>query len=141
MPLRAQALGTRDPGRGGRALDAGHEPAGARDRCFSRRALAEGDIDQVFIEDERFHQAFSVFAGREGVWNTVLAAKARLGRFVRLFGKPERLPIVIEEHLAVIDALDQGDDALAVQRLSHHLDMVFHMLEQLPDQYRPYLSE
>ena len=105
------------------------------------QALAAGDIDQVFVEDEHFHQAFFGFAGREGVWNMVLAAKARLGRFVRLFGKPERLPVVMEEHLAVIDALDQGDAGLAVERLSYHLDVVFHMLEQLPDQYRPYLSE
>jgi GntR family transcriptional regulator, rspAB operon transcriptional repressor len=104
-------------------------------------ALAAGDVDQVFVEDERFHQAFSVFAGREGVWNTVLAAKARLGRFVRLFGKPERLPVVMLEHLAVIDALDAGQAELAVQKLSYHLDVVFHLLEQMPDQYRPYLSD
>jgi DNA-binding GntR family transcriptional regulator len=104
-------------------------------------AIAAGDADLFHQEDERFHQAFSLFADREGVWSTILVAKARLGRFVRLFGKPERLPFVIEEHLGILDALDAGDAALATARLDSHLDKVFDMLDAMPEQYRPYVSE
>src|SRR5258705_28364 len=67
--------------------------------------IAAGDVDLFHREDERFHHAFSVFAGREGDWGMILVAKARLGRFVRLFGQPERLPVVIAEHRAILDAL------------------------------------
>jgi DNA-binding GntR family transcriptional regulator len=102
-------------------------------------AIAAGDLDLFHHEDERFHHAFAIFAGREGVWSTILIAKARLGRFVRLFGKPERLPVVAAEHRAIVEALDAGDPEEATKRLEYHLDKIFNMLDQLPEQYRPYV--
>jgi DNA-binding GntR family transcriptional regulator len=104
-------------------------------------AIAAGDVERFHREDERFHRAFSVFAGREAVWNTILAAKASLGRVVRLFGDPDRLPVVVAEHTAIIDALDARDGDEAVRRLEYHLDKIFHMIEQLPERYRPYVTD
>ena len=104
-------------------------------------AIAAGDSSLFHREDERFHQAFCSFAGREGVWATILAAKSRLGRFVRLFGRPERLPIVVEEHRLILDALDAGDENQAAERLEHHLEMIFVMLAQLREEYRPYVTD
>ncbi|CAM5769156.1 GntR family transcriptional regulator [Labrys miyagiensis] len=106
-----------------------------------RRALSTGNIDLFFEEDENFHQAFAAFAAREGVWSTVLQAKSRLARFVRLFGTPSRLPVVIDEHLTVLDALDAGRVNEAAQFMEEHLDMIFHILEQLPEEYGPYIVE
>ena len=105
------------------------------------RAIAGGDIEAFHREDENFHHAFAGFAGREAVWAIILGVKAQLGRVVRLFGRPERLPLVVVEHEAIIAALDTGDADLAVQRLETHLDMIFRMIEQLPEQYRPYIVE
>ena len=104
-------------------------------------AIAAGNSSLFHREDERFHQAFCSFAGREGVWATILAAKSRLGRFVRLFGRPERLPIVVEEHRLILDALDAGDENQAAERLEHHLEMIFVMLAQLREEYRPYVTD
>jgi DNA-binding GntR family transcriptional regulator len=104
-------------------------------------AIAAGDADLFHREDERFHEVFSLFAKREGVWGTVLVAKARLGRFVRLFGKPERLPVVVAEHLAILAALDAGDVDEAAKRLEYHLDKIFNMVEQLPEQYRAFVVD
>ena len=106
-----------------------------------RKAIAARDVTLFHREDERFHHAFALFANRKGVWDTILLAKSRLGRFVRLFGKPERLPIVIKEHIAIIDALDAGEPDNAAERLEYHLDMIFIMLKQLPDQYQHYLVD
>ena len=100
-----------------------------------------GDDELFFAEDERFHHIFARFADREGVWETVMGAKDRLSRFVRLFGKPERLPVVIEEHRSIVDALDRGDGPEAARRLEYHLDRIFNLLNELPDQYRPYLAD
>jgi len=99
------------------------------------------DAERFLREDERFHYAFARFARKEGVWPTVLTAKAKLGRFFRVFARPERLHRVVEEHTAIIDALDAGDPALAAERLDYHLDRVFFMIDQLPDQYRRYLAD
>jgi DNA-binding GntR family transcriptional regulator len=106
-----------------------------------RQALASGDTDLFFEEDEHFHQVFAAFAAREGVWSTVLMAKSRLARFVRLFGTPSRLPVVLDEHLLVLDALDAGKMDEAAQLMENHLDMIFHMLESLPEEYGPYVVE
>ena len=117
---------------------------GARSRAIVQshaQAIVDGDIDAVFREDMRFHRAFSIFAGREGVWDSILGAMARLSRIVRLFGKPERLPVVLTEHNAILDALDAGDPATAVSSLEYHLDKIFVMLKQVPEQYSPYVVE
>ena len=104
-------------------------------------SIALGDDELFFTEDERFHHAFARFADREGVWQTVMGAKARLGRFVRLFGKPERLPSRHRGASRILDALDAGDAPEAARRLEYHLDRIFNLLNELPDQYRPYLSD
>ena len=104
-------------------------------------ALAAGDLELVFQEDMRFHREFSVFAGREGVWDSILGTMARLSRIVRLFGKPERLPVVVAEHHAIIDAIETGDAAAAVESLEYHLDRIFVMLRQVPEQYSPYVTD
>lgn len=104
-------------------------------------AIMAKDADLFHDEDERFHRSFSVFAGREGVWSTVLVVRARLRRFMRLFGRSERLPEVVAEHRAIVDALDAGRANDAVARLEYHLDRIFILLEQLPDRYRPYVAD
>lgn len=106
-----------------------------------RQAMLADDKDGFFEQDERFHHAFAGFAEREGVWPTILQVKARLARFVRLFGSPTRLPQVLDEHLAVLAALDDGQVAEAADRLERHLDMIFTMFAQLPDEYGPYVTE
>jgi GntR family transcriptional regulator, rspAB operon transcriptional repressor len=100
------------------------------------QAVASGDNDAFFREDQRFHRAFCVHAGREGVWGSIQLAMMRLARFHRLFGLPTRLHVVLEEHTAVVDALDRHDAAAAVRLLEAHIEMVFNLLDRLPEQYR-----
>ena len=104
-------------------------------------AIAAGDSEVFHREDERFHQAFCQFAGRDGVWSTIMQAKARLGRIRRLCGDADRLPVVIEEHTAIVDALDAGDAELAVARLEYHLDKIFDMITDLRERYRTYVAD
>jgi DNA-binding GntR family transcriptional regulator len=106
-----------------------------------QRAMEQGDFDLFHREDGRFHHAFAVFAGREGVWTTIAGAMTDLGRFLRLFGIPERLAQVIAEHTAILDALEAGQAEEAARRLEYHLDKVFTMLRQVPEPYRPYVTD
>ncbi len=112
-------------------------------RILERQAAAvAADRNEDFLaEDDAFHGLFSEIAGRPGVWLTILAAKARLGRFIRLSALPGRLTTVVAEHEAIVDALDAGDAAEALKRLDHHLDQNFVMMKQLPDHYLPYVIE
>jgi DNA-binding GntR family transcriptional regulator len=103
--------------------------------------LDAGDLDAFHAADEEFHHLLMSFANREGVWTTISAAWTRLSRFMRLFGGPDRLPLVIEEHLAIIDALDAGNAAEAEARLVTHMDRAFVLLDQLPERYRRYVTD
>jgi len=104
-------------------------------------AVASKDYDLFYREDERFHRAFSDFANLQGVWNTIQNAKSGVGRFVRLFGNPDRLPDVVVEHNSVIDALDAGNTDEAASRLEYHLDKIFNLVREKPEQYRPYVVD
>ena len=53
-------------------------------------------------------------------------------RFYWFFGTPQRMPIVLEEHLTILDALDEGDMAKAEAAMITHLDKNFVMFEKLP---------
>ena len=101
--------------------------------------IAAGDDDGFHAEDEHFHELMARFAEREGVWTVVQAAKTRLTRLHRLFGQASRLPMVAEEHLAILDALDAGDFDHARKALVEHLDKIFTMLDELPDELRAHV--
>lgn len=105
-----------------------------------KRVIAANDLDGFFFADEAFHRLFTTHAGREGVWEAIQTAKLPLTRFHRYWAKPDRLPNVISEHLAVVEALDRSDAAGAEKALVTHLDMVFVILEALPEEERRHLS-
>jgi len=104
------------------------------------RFIAAGDGDGFFRADEEFHHLLGTFAGREGVWQAVLSAKVSLTRFHRSWQTAERLPDVITEHLAIVDALDRGDGAAAERALATHLDMIFVIFGRMPEQQRKKLA-
>ncbi len=91
--------------------------------------IAVGDVDGFFRDDEEFHRLFSVFVNRPGVWETIYEAKAKLTRFHRFAGSPTRFEAVVEEHLAILDALDAGDVAGAEAAMITHLDKIFVLFD------------
>ncbi|WP_296038640.1 GntR family transcriptional regulator [uncultured Agrobacterium sp.] len=104
------------------------------------RFIDARDGDGFFRADEDFHHLFGTFAGREGVWQAILGAKVSLTRFQRSWQTAERLPDVIVEHLAVIDALDRGDAVAAEQALITHLDMIFVIFGKMPEEQKKNLA-
>ncbi|MCB8881311.1 GntR family transcriptional regulator [Acidisoma cellulosilytica] len=106
-----------------------------------KQVIAKGDGDGFYHADEEFHHHLASFAGREGVWQAILAAKVQLSRFQRSWQTKERLPDVIREHTAIIDALDQHDLAGAETALLTHLDMIFVIFARLPEAQRQSLFE
>ncbi|MER9211163.1 GntR family transcriptional regulator [Mesorhizobium sp. M0663] len=93
------------------------------------RSIAEGDIDGFHDNDENFHQLFASFAQRPGVWTTIHAAKAKLTRFIRFSGNAARFAVVLQEHLAILDALDANDGPGAEAALVAHLDKIFVLFD------------
>lgn len=111
--------------------------------CIDRTSamIAAGDDEGFHAEDEQFHELMARFAERTGVWAAILSAKTRLTRLHRLSGRPSRLPMVVKEHLAIVDALDAGDAERAREALIDHLDKVFTMLDDLPEELRVHVHD
>lgn len=101
-----------------------------------KRVIEAGDADGFFNADEAFHRTLASFSGRGGVWQAIQAAKVSLTRFHRFWAQPDRLPAVLTEHLAVIDALDRGDGKAAEQAMTTHLDMVFIIFDRMPEEQK-----
>ena len=104
-----------------------------------RQVIAAEDPDGFFLADEEFHRTLAGFSGRAGVWDAIQAAKVSLTRFYRYWAQADRLPDVLTEHLAVLDALDRGDVDGAEEALATHLDMAFVIFDQMPEEDRKQL--
>jgi DNA-binding GntR family transcriptional regulator len=97
-----------------------------------RDADAAGDHDRFFALDEEFHRALLALAGRESAWRTVNAAKAHLDRARRLSLIDTRpMGELVEQHTRVVDAIEAGDPAAAVDALRSHLRAVFDDVERI----------
>jgi DNA-binding GntR family transcriptional regulator len=116
----------------------------AKSRLILQRqaaALVEDDVESFHALDADFHFAFCVAAGLEGVWATILIAKARVDRVHRLASMQGRLPQVIVEHRDILDALDAGEAERAAERLDYHLERAPAIMESLLGVYERYFVD
>jgi GntR family transcriptional regulator, rspAB operon transcriptional repressor len=127
-----------------RASGAWTPELGARSRQIlssQAAALTDGDLERFHELDEEFHRSFCSAADLEGVWNTIHIAKARVDRVHRLASGEGRLPLVIAEHGAILDALDAGDPERAAERLDYHLERAPAIMETLIGSHEKYFVE
>ncbi|MFO1148236.1 MAG: GntR family transcriptional regulator [Alsobacter sp.] len=104
-------------------------------------SLASQDEERFHVLDEAFHRNLAVSADLAGVWDTIQGAKARVDRVHRLAAVEGRLPVVVKEHRAVIEALDEGSADEAVARLEYHLDRILALLDMLIGRNQRYFVE
>ena len=104
-------------------------------------ALAGGDLERFHELDEEFHRSLCSAADMEGVWSTIQIAKARVDRVHRLVSGVGRLPFVVAEHGAILDALDGGDPKRAAERLDYHLERAPAIMETLIGSHEKYFVE
>lgn len=89
-------------------------------------ALRNNDDSGFFESDEALHKCLFDLAGLPGVWRVMNFAKAELDRvrhLKRQFGIRQRR-LVIEEHVALINAIIDRDPVLAEQALLENIGAV-----------------
>jgi DNA-binding GntR family transcriptional regulator len=107
--------------------------AGLRNILASQReAEASGDHEEFFRLDEDFHRELLRLAGHESAWTAVNSAKAHLDRARRL-SLLEARPVstLIEQHTAVVDAIEAKNLADAHDSLRIHLRAVFEDVKRI----------
>jgi DNA-binding GntR family transcriptional regulator len=97
-------------------------------------ADAQKDVEEFFRLDEEFHRELLRLAGHESAWSAVNSAKAHLDRARRLSLLDTRpIATLIQQHTAVVDALETNnlDDADSSLRL--HLRGVFEDVQRIQE--------
>jgi DNA-binding GntR family transcriptional regulator len=105
------------------------------------RVLADGDLERFHELDEEFHRSFCSAADLGGVRSTIQIATARVDRVHRLVSGVGGLPLVVDEHGAILDALDGGDPKRAADRLDYHLERAPAIMETLIGSHEKYFVE
>lgn len=97
-------------------------------------ADAQKDIEEFFHLDEEFHRELLRLAGHESAWSAVNSAKAHLDRARRLSLLDTRpVSTLIQQHTAVVDALEANNLVDADNSLRLHLRGVFEDVQRIQE--------
>ena len=95
-------------------------------------ADANSDVEEFFRLDEEFHRELLRLAGHESAWAAVNSAKAHLDRARRLSLLDTRpIATLIQQHTAVVDALEAKNPDDADSSLRLHLRGVFEDVQRI----------
>lgn len=90
---------------------------------LQRKYATAGDELAFHRADEDFHAEIANSVGYQGIWDLIAQVKVQVDRYRRLTLPQEgRMHIIIEEHCAVIDAIEAGNADAAVHAMEAHLD-------------------
>jgi DNA-binding GntR family transcriptional regulator len=93
-------------------------------------AIASNDFGKFHRTDERFHALLAELSGYPGVWPIIQQAKTQMDRYRQLTLPLEgRMLGVLEEHRAVVEAIEARNPEKAVAAMREHLDHVMPVLE------------
>lgn len=91
--------------------------------------------------DEAFHEEICTASGHAHVWTLIREQKAHLDRVRFLSLSDGRSEFVIDEHSAILRAVEAGDDAKADTLLRGHIDAVHDMLPSITANHPTYFAQ
>jgi DNA-binding GntR family transcriptional regulator len=97
-----------------------------------QEAHDDADADRFYDLDESLHATFCRIAGWPGVWRLIQQSKVHMDRVRHLSLQIEdRIPRLIGQHRAIMDALGRSDPDGAETALRTHLREVFATIDTL----------
>ncbi len=82
-----------------------------------------GDEEAFHQADDAFHASIAAAARYPGIWKMIQQVRIQVERYRRLtLPQTGRMPMVVKEHTAVLDAMAAGDADAAVARMNEHLN-------------------
>jgi DNA-binding GntR family transcriptional regulator/NAD(P)-dependent dehydrogenase (short-subunit alcohol dehydrogenase family) len=104
-----------------------------------RAAQASSDLEQFYRLDEAFHRELVAASGYPGISELLDRSRAHLNRVRRLsLPVPDVIGELIDQHSAVLQALERNDVDQAEASLRHHLRGVYRVLAPLRDAHPDY---
>lgn len=94
-----------------------------------REAILKDDLRGIHQVDEEFHQLVAKTGRLPGLWELVQQVKVQIDRYRCLtlqLPEENRAERVAKEHLAVIEAIESGDETAAMAAMETHLTGLQH---------------
>ena len=90
---------------------------------LQRESAAKPDPRAFHRADEAFHGMIAKIGGYQGIWDLIARVKVQVDRYRHLtLPQIGRMAMVIEEHTAIVDAIEVSDADTAVGAMENHLD-------------------
>lgn len=108
---------------------------------LQRTYLTFEDTESFYASDEAFHGLIADYAKQPSVLPEILRVKDHMDRFRHLMvSGVEDLNIIIGQHGAIADAIEEGDAALAESRMITHLRRIFDYIDEAREKYPDYFE-
>lgn len=119
---------------------------GARrlDACLDKqtKALAQKDAQLFGKLDYEFHKTLCEIALVDFAFEVISAEKAKVDRLCMLgLSKEDRMPVLIDDHQRIADAIKAGDAEAAVKAGMQHLSRLDSTIETIKVQNAAYFDE
>jgi DNA-binding GntR family transcriptional regulator len=107
-----------------------------------KRHAKAGDGWDFYCDNESFHQVIARAARLEGVWDTVQNVKMLWDRIGHMANRvPAHMAEIVEEHRAIVEALESRDAKRAAAAMRQHLKSVDHAIARLKPEHADYFVE
>ena len=105
------------------------------------RALPARDRMVFHVLDEEFHTILCNIAGHGHVWDLIREQKAHMDRVRFLTLSETRRRDVYAEHIAIVDAIEAGDEAEAERRQRAHLGSIRRDMPEIHREHPAYFED
>lgn len=102
-----------------------------RAQLKKQRAASTATPAEFMALDELFHRTLAAAAGIEHAWKLIEGVKAQMDRVRYLSVDQMRQPRLIVQHTAIVNAIEQQDEAKADAAIRTHLRQLLHDLSQI----------
>jgi GntR family transcriptional regulator, rspAB operon transcriptional repressor len=107
-----------------------------------RRLGARGERDRFHAADEAFHAAIASAAGHPGIWRFIEQVKIQVDRYRRLtLPVPGRMGQVVDEHSAIVAAIEAHDAEGAAAAMAAHLEALRASIGDVRDLNPDYFAD
>lgn len=107
--------------------------ADLRRQIVDQRAISDNDPDRFMKLDERFHRTLAEAAGKTYAWQVIENVKAQMDRVRYLSFLRFPIPKLVEQHIAVVDAIEAGRPDDADRAMRGHLREILSALPEIAD--------
>lgn len=97
--------------------------------------VAPNDNEKFITLDDEFHKTLALAAGREYAWRVIESIKAQMDRVRYLsFSGATPVELLVEQHTAIVDAVEKGDPGAAADAVQVHLQEIVRSLPAIAAQ-------